>query len=128
MNFYRITHATIMSGKVVRYRSMYGAFEINASRSGVMITGDSAILDEEDIADVLELIQRANVVATHINQNRQYRSEDLYPEAFHFRHDPACVVELREAHFGAEDTVIEQRERTAMTAPAPSTRSQEAQS
>lgn len=115
MDFYRVEHHTIMSGRVVRYRLLGDGedFEISASRDGVLIQGSCPHLTEADIEDVYTILKRATEVAHCMGQLRRSVGSEEYPVPFFFHADPACVVELHQAVFAGADKVIEQRERVS---------------
>lgn len=58
MKFEREDTPTIMDGVVVRYK--FGAFEISASRNGLMVQGGSSLIDDYgDLQMVIEYLHRA---------------------------------------------------------------------
>ena len=106
MKFYRYDTHTIMNGMVVRYRlinDLYD-FEINASRDGVMIGGNSpTITDGDSLRDVNDVIGRAY---------RQYDNLKDGKGLYAFGSDPDCVIVHRARTIATGGyTILESREK-----------------
>jgi hypothetical protein len=113
MIFYRISHPTIGSGLVVRYRE-FNAFtrgerglEISASRDGVSIQGYSeTVEDVEGIKQVLDRVHQWHLRIKEAGRSLKCADVDNTP----LSQEPECVIEARESRFAGDDIVLEARQ------------------
>lgn len=112
MDFYRIEHHTIMNGLVIRYRVLddYNPPEVTASREGVGITGSPCMTSGNDLSDFTTVLKRAyqqHLALKNAQENQRTTADASLP----FKDDPACVIQLRKAHFAQADEILEDRPR-----------------
>lgn len=117
MDFYRVEHPTVMDGKVIRYRAVYGGahFEVSVSRNGIVVGGSSPTMTVGDCQDVARVLERCRCLVPYLRRyDAEYGvlgTEGWDQEKTGFAFDPPCVIELRETHVGKPDTVVERRAR-----------------
>jgi len=59
------------------------------------------------MGDVADVIERAWGLVTPLRRHdADYGTLGFKPFEPYFADDPACVIELHEAHFGREDTIV----------------------
>jgi hypothetical protein len=109
VKFYRVSHPTIMSGLVVRYREMSDrGLEISASRDGVGISGAS--YDMHNVDDIKAVLDRA--LEWHKRLQDDYPHRDLRcadVDNTPLEQEPNCVIEAHESIFAGEDKILEAR-------------------
>lgn len=109
MIFYRISHPTIGSGLVVRYKEYNDApngLEISASRDGVVIGGYApTVQDVEGIKQVLDRARSWHIRIKETGRSLRCADVDKTPLVY----EPECVIEARESVFAGDDKVLETR-------------------
>lgn len=112
MEFYRISHQTVMDGLVVTYKEIgpSGGLKISASRAGVKIDGHSPIV--KSVQEIHEVLDRAKemqriIVAGKSHGFEKIRSSDI--DMIRLDQEPDCVMEARKAVFCGDDVILESR-------------------